>query len=119
MSMRCSGVASRSFIIGSRLWPPAMMRAPAPTLPRAAIATSTLVARLYSNGAGVCIARPSIRWHLATHPGLVAGLVLDRSIGADHGRARHALRPRLADLRIEQARRQAAAGDVAKGRSVG
>src|SRR5919201_1202029 len=26
MSMRCSGVARRSFIIGSRLWPPAVLR---------------------------------------------------------------------------------------------
>ena len=25
MSIRCSGLASRSFIIGSRLWPPAMI----------------------------------------------------------------------------------------------
>jgi hypothetical protein len=31
MSMRYSGLASRSFIIGSRLWPPAMMRASSPS----------------------------------------------------------------------------------------
>ena len=31
MSIRCSGLASRSFIIGSRLWPPAMIRAPEPS----------------------------------------------------------------------------------------
>ena len=45
MSMRCSGLASRSFIIGSRLWPPAMMRASGPSLWRASMAPSTLVAR--------------------------------------------------------------------------
>ena len=54
MSIRCSGLASRSFIIGSRLWPPAMMRASGPWRSSAAIAPSTLVARSYSNGAGVC-----------------------------------------------------------------
>ena len=32
MSIRCSGFASRSFIIGSRLCPPAMMRASEPSL---------------------------------------------------------------------------------------
>ena len=45
MSIRCSGVASRSFIIGIRLWPPAMIRAPEPTRCSDAIAPSTLVAR--------------------------------------------------------------------------
>ena len=54
MSIRCSGLASRSFIIGSRLWPPAMMRASEPSRCSDAIAPSTLVARSYSNGAGVC-----------------------------------------------------------------
>ena len=54
MSIRCSGFASRSFIIGSRLWPPAMMRASGPSRWSDAIAPSTLVARSYSNAAGVC-----------------------------------------------------------------
>ncbi len=54
MSIRCSGFASRSFIIGSRLWPPAMMRASGPSRFRDAIAPSTLVARSYSKAAGVC-----------------------------------------------------------------
>ena len=58
MSTRCSGVASRSFIIGSRLWPPAMIRASGPSRSSAAIAPSTLVARSYSNGAGVCNGAP-------------------------------------------------------------
>ena len=52
MSTRCSGFASRSFIIGSRLCPPAMMRASGPSRCSDAIAPSTLVARSYSNGAG-------------------------------------------------------------------
>src|SRR5258708_493670 len=54
MSMRCSGAARRSFIIGSRLCPPAMMRASGPSLSSSATACSTLVARSYSNGAGTC-----------------------------------------------------------------
>ena len=54
MSMRRSGLASRSFIIGSRLCPPAMMRVSGPPRFSAAMAPSTLVARSYSNGAGVC-----------------------------------------------------------------
>ena len=58
MSIRCSGLASRSFIIGSRLWPPAMIRASGPSRSSAAIAPSTLVARSYSNGAGVCKRAP-------------------------------------------------------------
>ena len=45
MSIRCAGVASRSFIIGSRLCPPAMIRASPPRRPSDAIAPSTLVAR--------------------------------------------------------------------------
>ncbi len=57
MSIRCSGFASRSFIIGSRLWPPAMTRASEPSLCSEAIAPSTLVARSYSNAAGVCTGR--------------------------------------------------------------
>ena len=42
MSIRCSGLASRSFIIGSRLWPPAMIRASGPSRCSDAIAPSTL-----------------------------------------------------------------------------
>ena len=38
MSIRCSGWASRSFIIGSRLWPPAMIRASGPSRSSEAIA---------------------------------------------------------------------------------
>ena len=45
MSMRCPGLARRSFIIGSRLCPPAMIRASGPRRSSAAIAPSTLVAR--------------------------------------------------------------------------
>src|SRR4051794_1374235 len=54
MSTRCSGAARRSFIIGSKLWPPAITRASGPSRPSRAIASSTLVARSYSNGAGTC-----------------------------------------------------------------
>ena len=82
MSIRCSGLASRSFIIGSRLWPPAMIRASGPSRSSAAIAPSTLVARSYSNGAGVCKACSSRsgtlgREPLARSPDVVALLVLD------------------------------------------
>ena len=45
MSTSSSGLASRSFIIGSRLWPPAITRASGPALSSSAIAFSTLVAR--------------------------------------------------------------------------
>ena len=58
MSIRCSGFASRSFIIGSRLWPPAMTRASEPSFSRDAMAPSRLVARSYSNAAGVCNTYP-------------------------------------------------------------
>ena len=54
MSISSSGLASRSFIIGSRLWPPAITRASGPRSASRAIALSTLVARAYSMGAGVC-----------------------------------------------------------------
>ena len=47
MSMSCSGWASRSFISGSRLWPPAMTLAP--SRGERASASSTLAARRYSN----------------------------------------------------------------------
>src|SRR3954469_7221602 len=68
MSIRWLGFASRSFIIGIRLCPPAMMRASSCCLSEA-IAPSRLVARSYSNRAGVCI------------------FVGDRGVGADDGRA--------------------------------
>src|SRR3954447_3184061 len=58
MSIRTSGLARRSFIIGSRLWPPAMTRASGPWRWSAAMAPSTLVARSYSNGPGVCTSGP-------------------------------------------------------------
>ncbi len=45
MSIRCSGWARRSFIIGSSEWPPAMIRASPSYLASDAIAPSTLVAR--------------------------------------------------------------------------
>ncbi len=59
MSIRCSGCARRSFIIGSRLCPPAITRASGPSLASDAIAPSTLVARSYSKDAGVCNVRSS------------------------------------------------------------
>ena len=59
MSIRCSGVASRSFIIGIRLWPPAMIRAPgAEPLQRRDRALDAGRA-LVLNGAGVCISASS------------------------------------------------------------
>ena len=55
MSMRYSGLAMRSFIIGSRLCPPATMNAPSPSLSRSPTAWSMLVARSYSKGPGTCM----------------------------------------------------------------
>ena len=73
MSIRCAGVASRSFIIGSRLWPPAMTRASGPSRSSDAIAPSTLVARSYSNGAGVCTWLPSVVGIRRRTPGSALG----------------------------------------------
>src|SRR3954452_9254784 len=114
MSIRCSGVDSRSFIIGSKLWPPAMIRASGPSRSRAAIAPSTLVARSYSNGAGVCNSGTTDRATLARSPDVLALLVLDRSVGADHRRLRQVLGARMANGGIELTRRQAAGLDVAE-----
>ena len=44
-AMTTSGTARRSFIIGSREWPPASSRAPGPNSSSSAIACSTLTAR--------------------------------------------------------------------------
>ncbi|COW78463.1 Uncharacterised protein [Mycobacterium tuberculosis] len=59
MSTRYSGLAMRSFIIGSRLCPPATTRAPSPNRSNNPMAWSTLVARSYSKGPGTCM-RPSV-----------------------------------------------------------
>src|SRR6187200_89713 len=96
MSIRCSGFASRSFIIGSRLWPPAMIRASGPRRSSEAIAPSTLVARSYSNGAGVCTGPPFLAGQAAADAGLLARLVLVRRVGPDDRRAGHVLRAPLA-----------------------
>src|SRR3954470_16998586 len=105
MSIRTSGLARRSFIIGSRLWPPAITRASGPRRSSAAIAPSTLVARSYSNGAGVCIEAP-------------LG-VLDGRVGPDDRRARQLLGPLLAALGIQRHRGVRAVGRVAQRRPVG
>src|SRR5579871_5968322 len=122
MSIRWAGFARRSFIIGSRLCPPAMTRASEPSRCSDAIAPSTLVARSYSNDAGVCTCC-SFRSGAAGEPlargsDVVALLVLDRGIGADHGRPRQALRAGLADLGVQQPRGQAASFDVAQHRAL-
>ena len=59
MSISVSGCASRSFIIGIRLCPPARIRASGPNLASSASACSTLVAFSYSTCAGTCM-RPSL-----------------------------------------------------------
>src|SRR5215467_13560984 len=105
MSTRYSGLASRSFIIGSRLWPPAMIRASAPCFCSAAIAPSTEVARSYPNGAGVCnpFSFASAGGHALTRlPDVLALLVLDGGVGADDGRARQVLGALLAPVRVQQ-----------------
>src|SRR5215210_7161181 len=119
MSTRCSGLASRSFIIGSRLWPPAMTRASGPRRSSVAIAPSTLVARSYSNGAGVCNVLLSRSGRLGRQPpawrsDVLAALVLLRRAGADHRRDRQLLRRLVTDARVQQAGREAAAGHVAQ-----
>src|SRR5919107_2284700 len=115
MSMSHSGLASRSFIIGSRLWPPAMIRASGPWRWSAAIAPSTLVARSYSNGPGVCTGLSFAVLSLVVS----IGPVLHRRVRADHGRAGHLLGPRLARLGVQRPRGEAAAGDVAQDGAAG
>src|SRR4051795_11058682 len=85
MSIRTSGLASRSFIIGSRLWPPAMTRASGPWRWSAAIAPSTLVARSYSNGPGVCTSGPLLG--RAGGPGLGPAVTVAVRRGRRAGRA--------------------------------
>jgi hypothetical protein len=58
MSIRYSKFASRSFIMGSRLCPPATSRAVPPSRSINPMAWSTLVARSYSKGAGTCMRTP-------------------------------------------------------------
>src|SRR4051794_18110337 len=115
MSTRYSGFASRSFIMGSRLWPPAITRASGPCFTSNAMAPSTLSARSYSNGAGVCTRLPG-RQPPARLPDVLALLVLNRRVRPDHGRARQILRRWRAPLRGEHPRREAAALDVAQHR---
>src|SRR3954470_17419744 len=119
MSIRCCGLARRSFIIGSRLWPPAMIRASGPSRSSEAMAPSTLVARSYSNGAGVCndgssrALRTTGREALAGRPDVLAPLIAFGGVGADHGGARERLGPHgRAPVGVQRARGQAAALDV-------
>src|SRR5262245_31828027 len=103
MSIRCVGCARRSFIMGRRLWPPAMIRASGPSRSRDAMAPSTLVARSYSNGAGVCTSRPlrlgGWRRPLARRADVLALLVLDRGVGPDDRRPGQGLGAGVADVR--------------------
>src|SRR5215468_11221222 len=52
MSIRCLGWARRSFMAGSRLWPPAKSLASSLYLPRRSSASLTVEALWYSNWAG-------------------------------------------------------------------
>src|SRR6187397_3032010 len=120
MSTRYSGLARRSFIIGSRLWPPAMMRASEPCSCSACSTPSTLVARSYPNGAGVCTRAPFAsagRQALTRLPDVLALLVLGGSVGPDDRRSGQVLRALLAALGIQPPCREAAALDVAQHRA--
>src|SRR5258707_1362378 len=83
MSIRCSGAASRSFIIGSRLCPPAITRASGPKRSSSASASSTLVARAYSKGAGelLRLAATSLVSEFVASP--LLGAFLRRSPGTE------------------------------------
>jgi hypothetical protein len=52
MSTSADGRASRKFIMGARLCPPAITLASSPSSPRRATASSTVSTRWYSNTAG-------------------------------------------------------------------
>ena len=121
MSIRCSGFASRSFIIGSRLWPPAMIRASEPSRSSDAIAPSTLVARSYSNGAGVCNGAPFRSSGSDSRGSRLRGAPMSSRCsycsGASvpiTGERRQLLRARVPHVRVQLARREAAALDVAQ-----
>ena len=99
MSIRCSGLASRSFIIGSRLWPPAITRASGPSR------SATRSRRRRWSRARTRMPRglqrapftsrhppPWRREPLARSADVVALLVLHGRVGADHRRARQLLR---------------------------
>jgi hypothetical protein len=58
MSINASGCASRSFIMGSRLCPPATTTDSGPYSASSVSACSTLVALRYWNEAGTCISPP-------------------------------------------------------------
>ena len=53
MSISACGSLRRSFISGTRLWPPAMSLPPSPAAVSFASASSSEVARAYSNGVGI------------------------------------------------------------------
>src|SRR3954471_13771377 len=119
MSIRCCGLPRRRLIIRSGLWPPAMIRASGPSRSSEAMAPSTLVARSYSNGAGVCndgsfrVLRTTGREALAGRPDVLAPLIAFGRVGADHGGAGERLRAHGgAPARVQRARGQAAALDV-------
>src|SRR6476659_2998619 len=105
MSTRCSGFASRSFIIGRRLWPPAMTRASGPSRCSDATAPSRLVARSYSNAAGVCksgLLSGVPRGHaLARLADVFTLLVLLRRVRPDHRRAGQLVGAGVADVGVE------------------
>src|ERR1700739_1895513 len=70
MSISTSGCASRSFIMGIKLCPPARTRAAEPYLASSASACSTLVAFSYSTCAGTCTASPSLGTNVGRCPQL-------------------------------------------------
>src|SRR5262245_44518521 len=59
MSISSSGRARRSFMSGSRLWPPAISLPTEPWSPSRRTASSTDSARSYANDAGITGATPS------------------------------------------------------------
>src|SRR5215218_2442716 len=76
MSISVAGWARRSFIIGSRLWPPAIILASPPLSESSLIASSSEVGRTYSNWAGYMpISLSPSSGPRARH---LAGRVLDR-----------------------------------------
>src|SRR5215212_10811943 len=95
-----------------------MIRTSEPSRSSAASAPSTLVARSYSKGAGVCnLAVPLAsgapdREPLARCPDVVALFVTDGGVGADDRGGREVLRARVTDARVELPCRQAATLDV-------
>src|SRR4051812_17942422 len=115
MSTSADGRASRKFIIGARLWPPAMILASSPSSPSRSTASPTVSTRWYSNEAGFTsllpsrgcgrsrLGIPSFAWFVSTLDGGRMSVRVDRPaagvlrVALDRPAARNAVDRAMAD----------------------